>query len=205
MKQVPPVVNQSFLERERKRIIRAYFPPAQIDPRPSLNTYFVHLFLLPLAPLVPSRRGIFPGRSFPVSCPGFFLAFCHSPFIQRRSSPLISRRHYREMPPKIPGFGAIPSEEAFTDVYIFIYIFSWTHGGAVCARGCTKGKVVEQFPQLLPFPRKRPLSSVDVDVRRFRERLLPPSTPYFPFFFPFIIPSFDAGEFETLCSDVKTR
>lgn len=40
-----------------------------------------------------------------------------------------------------------------------------------CVRRYTKGEVVEQFPQLLPFPRKRPLSSVDVDVRRFLRSL----------------------------------
>lgn len=54
---------------------------------------------------------------------------------------------------------------------------------AVYAR--TKGKVVEQFPQLLPLPHKRFLSSVDIDVRRFAgaSSLLPSPIFFSPHFF----------------------
>lgn len=56
---------------------------------------------------------------------------------------------------------------------------------AVYAR--TKGKVVEQFPQLLPLPHKRFLSSVDIDVRRFAgaSSLLPSPIFFSPHFFFF--------------------
>ena len=112
--------------------------------------------------------------------PGLHSSFHHTP-LSLTVSPPASHRHYRKMPPKISAFGVYYfCKEAFTYIYnIYIYIFPRRRAEAMYAG--TKGKVVEQFPQLLPFPRKRPLSSVDVDVRRFWSCLV--SFHFHPFLF----------------------
>lgn len=75
----------------------------------------------------------------------------------------------------------------YIQVYIYICILTLV-SAAVYA--CTKGKVVEQFPQLLPLPHKRFLSSVDIDVRRFASSPLPSPIFFSPLPLFFLLLSF---------------
>lgn len=65
---------------------------------------------------------------------------------------------HAELPPIVPRLSGHP---------VRLYLYICTCKLASVSWATQKEIVVEQFPQLLPLPHKRFLSSVDVNVRRF--------------------------------------
>lgn len=89
------------------------------------------------------------------------------------------------------------SKKGFTCIHVYIYIYIQVYiyiciltSVSAAVYACTKGKVVEQFPQLLPLPHKRFLSSVDIDVRRFASSPLPSPIFFSPLPLFFLLLSF---------------
>lgn len=171
----------------------------------------------PLSP-ISSHREIFPRIFFlPALSPPSSLS--SATILRRLFRVVITTKYFRKSNPLRPIPSYYFSKKGFTCIHIYTRLYLCIDvGERGCVYACTKGKVVEQFPQLLPLPHKRFLSSVDIDVRRFAGALassfdIPPSPPplifsrilFFLFFFLFfiivliLIPRFISDEVFSRC------